>query len=434
MNDHAATPTSAADSLAALAAAVRAGDIDSASDLLLRHQELASRLNDPIPGGAFGAPLVSPAVQQKNVEMIDLLLRHGADINARSHWWAGSFGVLDLCDPSFAPALIERGARVDAHAAARLGMLDRLRALITEDPRLVHARGGDGQTPLHFARTIEIAEYLLDHGAHIDARDVDHESTPAQYMVGDRQDVARLLVRRGCRTDILMAAALGDIDLVRRYLDSDPGSVRTRVSNAYFPMTDPRAGGTIYIWTFGRNKTAHTIARDFGHESIFQLLMDRSPDELKLAVACEFGDEQRVTSLLAERPNLAQSLSHEDRRVLVDAAETNNVVAVRLMLAAGWAADVRGNLGGTALHFAAWLGNAEMVRELLRHGAPVEVRGDEYDLSPLGWALHGSENSWSKNSGDYGAVVEVLLAAGAVAPAVEPRASAAARAALARFA
>ena len=46
--------------------------------------------------------------------------------------------------------------------------------------------------------TIEIAAFLLDHGAEIDARDIDHESTPAQYMVDDRQDVARYLVSRGC--------------------------------------------------------------------------------------------------------------------------------------------------------------------------------------------------------------------------------------------
>jgi hypothetical protein len=64
---------------------------------------------------------------------------------------------------------------VDIHAAARLGMLDRVRELIAADRESVHARGGDGQTPLHFASTVDIAAYLLDQGAEIDARDVDHE-------------------------------------------------------------------------------------------------------------------------------------------------------------------------------------------------------------------------------------------------------------------
>jgi len=70
-------------------------------------------------------------------------------------------------------------------------------AMIAADPQAVHARGGDGQTALHRARTVEMAAYLLDHGADIDARDVDHESTPAQYLVRTRQDVVRFLVSRG---------------------------------------------------------------------------------------------------------------------------------------------------------------------------------------------------------------------------------------------
>ncbi len=429
-------PTQTGDTFRALVAAVRADDVEQATALLLRHRELASRLNEPMPDGDFGAPVIAPAVRHENLAMIDLLLRHGADINARSQWWAGSFGVLDLCDPAFAPSLIERGARVDAHAAARLGMLDRLEVLVRANPQLVHARGGDGQTPLHFATTISIAEFLLDHGADIDARDIDHESTPAQYMVRERQDVARMLVQRGCRTDILMAAALGDANLVRRYVEADPRSVRTRVSREYFPMRDARAGGTIYIWTLGGNKSAHAVARDFGHEDIYQLLMDHSPNDLKLTVACELGDENLVRRLTTEWPNLANGLSDEDRRKLVDAAECNNAAAVRLMLAAGWPVDVRGNLGATGLHFAAWLGNSEMVGELLRHGAPVDVRGDQYDMSPLGWALHGSENSWRKTTGDYGAVVAALLRAGAQPPppSQQLRASEAARAALGRFA
>ena len=80
-------------------------------------------------------------------------------------------------------------------------MMPKLTELVAADPAVVHARGGDGQTPLHFASTVEIAEFLLANGAEIDARDVDHESTPAQYMLRvdqkrhyprDRQDVARL--------------------------------------------------------------------------------------------------------------------------------------------------------------------------------------------------------------------------------------------------
>src|SRR6266566_1604817 len=181
--------------------------------LLERFPEYKAKIHEPV--AAFDAPLIT---QVRTREMLDVLLEAGADINARSRWWAGGFGLLHGAEPDLAAYAIQRGAIVDVHAAARLGMNEKLGELISADPALVHARGGDGQTPLHFASTVEIANFLLDHGAEIDARDVDHESTPAQYMVRDRQEIARCLIQRGCQTDLLMASALGDIGLVRQHL------------------------------------------------------------------------------------------------------------------------------------------------------------------------------------------------------------------------
>jgi len=57
---------------------------------------------------------------------IRLLIQAGADINARSRWWAGGFGVLDWAPPGVAMYAIERGATVTIHAAARLGRSRRL--------------------------------------------------------------------------------------------------------------------------------------------------------------------------------------------------------------------------------------------------------------------------------------------------------------------
>jgi ankyrin repeat protein len=405
----------AADSWAEVVSAFHANDAAGVMRALDRNPELTKRLNDPIPGGAFGATPLLAAVQRGSIEMVDVLLRAGADINQRSHWWAGGFGVLDD-DHGLAPLLIERGAVVNVHAAARLGIRERLAELVEADPKLVHARGGDGQTPLHVARSVEIAAYLVEHGADINALDVDHESTPAQYLVRSHQDVTRYLVGRGCRTDILMAAALGDLDLVRRHIAEDPASIYVSVADEHFPMRDPRAGGSIYTWTLGANKSAHQVARDFGHEHVFRALMLASPDVLKLAEACEAGDEELVRELLARSPELPRTLPERERRRLVTAAERNNTDSVRRLLAAGWPADARGNHGASALHFAAWLGNLTMVREVLRFHPSLERADDEFGLSPLGWALHGSEHSWNRANGDYPGTVEALLLAGARPP------------------
>ncbi len=399
----------------ALGQAVLQNDAGRVLTALEEHPELRGRLDEEIPGGDFGATALMTAIENKNLELIDVLLAAGADINARSHWWAGGFGVLDG-DHGLHDLLIERGAIVDAHAAAKLGKIDRLEELLTAAPELVHARGGDGQTPLHFASNVDVARFLLEHGADIDARDVDHEATAAQWMVGDRQDVARFLVEQGCHADLLMAAALGNIDLVRKHLDADPDSIRMAVTDEWFPKKDPRSGGIIYMWSLDRNKNAHWVARKFGHDAILQLLMERSPEDLKLAVAFELGDGALVESLLSAQPDLAKTLSREAQRRLVDAAQDNNTSAVRLMLQAGWPTDAHGQHNATALHWAAFHGNSEMIREILRYHPPMEDRKNEYKSTPLEWAIYGSVHSWNCKTGDYGGAVEALLEAGAQVP------------------
>ena len=424
------------DAIRELAAAVTAGYADAVRAVLERHSDLKATLDEPLAGAPFDQQALLIAVARDNRAMIDVLLDAGADINVRSRWWAGGFGVLDCADPALVPFLIDRGATVDAHSAARLGMREALERLLSERPALVHARGGDGQTPLHFASTVEVAQLLLDRGADIDARDIDHESTPAQYMVRDRQEVARYLVTRGCRTDVLMAAALGDLALVRRHLDAEPACIRMRVSEASFPKQDPKSGGTIYTWTLGSDKTAHAVAREFGHLEVLGELLARSPAALQLAVAGKAGEEDAVRQLLTTDSGLLSRLSEDERASLADAARDNDTPAVRVMLATGWPVDVRGQHRATSLHWASWNGNVEMVRELLQRGARVDVRGDEYDGTPLHWAIYGSVHGWHCRTGDYAGTVEALIAAGAQAPKLTPdvEASEAVRAVLSRHA
>ncbi len=417
----------------ALTAAIRESDAQRVRELLEGHPELRAKIDEPLPNYGFDIQALFAAVQRSDRATIDVLLRAGADIRQRTRWWAGGFGVLDDCDPGLVDFLVERGAVIDAHAAARLGMLAKLSDLVASDPAVVHARGGGGQTPLHFAATVEIAAFLLDHGAEIDALDVDHESTPAQFMLRveqkrhyrqDRQDVARYLKSRGCRTDLLMAAALGDADLVSHHLDAGPDCIRMSVSEEWFPKKDPRAAGTIYIRELGANRTAHAVARDFGHETIFELLMKQTPEDLKMALACELGDERTFQKYLARNPDPAQRLSDAELRKLPAAAQSNNTQAVRLMLEAGWPVDTRGEMGATALHWAGFNGNAEMASAILHYQPDLELKSQEYAGTPLSWALFGSGNGWHSETGNFTETVGALLKAGAALPpdpeALEP--------------
>jgi ankyrin repeat protein len=296
-------------------------------------------------------------------------------------------------------------------------MLDQLRELVAADPGVVAVRGGDGQTPLHFAGSVEVARFLLEQGADIDALDVDHESTPAQYMMRERREVARFLVSRGCRTDLLMAAALGDLDLARRQLDEEPSRIHLSVSREHFPMKNLRAGGSIYIWTLGPNQTPHVLAHESGHAKVLRYLMERSPDSLKFSLALELGDNALFDRLAAAAPDLPKSLAPAERRRLPDAAQNRNLETVRRMLAAGWPVDARGQHGGTALHWAAFHGQAEMTRLILGFDPPLEVVDFDFGGEPLGWAIHGSQGDGLADSSDFGGTVAALLQAGAQPPA-----------------
>jgi hypothetical protein len=233
-------------------------------------------------------------------------------------------------DPAGAFAAALRRGDVAA-ARALLGTHGELKASINEplaglsfDQLPIHAAVGSGQPRARRSADRERRR---------------HQRT--QPVVGRR--VRRARRRRsgaGAATDILMASALGDLPLVRRHLDADPGSIRMAVSDRYFPKKNPQSGGTIYIWTLGHHKTAHAVARQFGHHQVFRFLMERSPASLRLAEACETGDVETVRSLLASDPPLVENLPDEDRRRVADAAR-NDDRPVRRMLEAGWPADAR---------------------------------------------------------------------------------------------
>ena len=251
----------------AFIAALHQGNAVRVRELLAENADVRAVINDPISW--FDSPPVCRA--SKNLPLLDVLLEYGADINRKSSWWAGGFGILDtqLTREEAAP-LIARGAIVDVWAAANLGMIDRLRELVERDPSLVHARGGDGKTPLHngktplhWAHSVDVAQYLIDRGADLDARDIDHESTAAQYLARESPDVVRLLVDRGAWFDIFIAVALRDRALVARCLRDDPDALDHRIGRGKYrvidngrkPKTRAEIGaqrGDTYRWVFGR--------------------------------------------------------------------------------------------------------------------------------------------------------------------------------------
>jgi len=381
------------------------GDAEALDKLLRKSKIVRDLINEPI--FAFDSPAILRAGNRRPVA--EVLLRHGADPNARSRWWAGSFGALDFATPEYADFLIAHGAKLDVWSAASLGRVAELAAMLDENPELVNAPGGDGMRPLHFASTVEIAELLLDRGGDPNLRDVDHEGTAAQHQI-KRPEIARLLLQRGATPDVFLAAALDDEATLRDILDRDPSAVDARVGEGEF-ATKQSDGGHIYLYNIGGGKTPLHFAIERGSTRAVALLESRSTPGGRLIAACLRQDEALVERLLAEHPGLGAALPAQDARALPDAAGEGKLEAVELMLKAGIDPYTKGMDTGTALHTAAWYGHADVVARMVRE-VPLSTRDDVHGSTPLGWAAHGAQ--WCRNPRcDYPRVVEILLEAGA---------------------
>ena len=308
--------------------AVKSADSTAAEAILQQEPRLIAAHDTEY----FGGTALNIAAGRNDRPMVDMLLSHNADPNLYSDWEAGPWNAvqsaLNYGHFELAEYLAGRGGNIGPHEAAGLNLPDKLQNLIAADPGNVHLPGGDGKQPLHFARTPEIVDILLDAGANIEARDVDHYSTPLHWAVSHRPEIARYLADKGAEADIFMACRIGDIELINRLVAENPAVLQERITNERFPAVS--GAMNIYHFTIGSNATPLHVA-----------------------------------------------------------ASSNLTDVVARLLALGMDANAPGGYDdGTALHMCAWNGHAECARTLLENGADVDRNsGDIHANSPLGWAI-----------------------------------------------
>ncbi|MFO0939510.1 MAG: ankyrin repeat domain-containing protein [Pirellulales bacterium] len=282
----------------------------------------------------FGATPLTAACFSGRFDLAKLLIELGADPNFRSLWSMGPWSPLHCAiyrrDLQLAEFLLASGATLDVHTAAGLGRADQLQMLLDQDPARVGELGGDGCQPLHFAGSVEVAELLLNRGADINARCIDHYSTPVQYLCTSCPEVARFLLARCATADVFSVLICGELTLLEKMLSENGELSQARINQRFFPPGPEHNVHNVLTFTVGQDVTLlHTAAR-------------------------------------------------------FDQAD-----AIKLLVAHGISAEVRGGYDHSVpLHLAAWNNCAKAAAALLDCGAAIDIRsGPMHNNSPAGWAI-----------------------------------------------
>lgn len=368
-------------------AAVECGDSNAVRSLFANHPDLSDHVNALI--FAFDSSAIF--CSRSNIELVDLLLEHGADINQKTGWSAGGFGILEDVAPDVAQPLIERGAIVDIWAAVGLNDMDQVRELLAQDPSLITGLGGDGRHPLHYARDVVMVDFLISHGADVNARCVDHGSTPLQYLIQNHDLVFRLL-DHGAQPDIFMAAYWGSITHAKNCIAADQDCCNDRLGQGEWTNLGK---GDIYKWTIDHDTTPFQVTRSRGHVELVDFISQHASPTTKLTDAIWQGDSVAVDTICAEHESALDRLISEDPAAMSRAAWWCNPGAVELMLTLGFDPHQVGVHNSSPLDRAAFHGYADIIELLLRHDpAPPIHSKNEFGGTPLAACLYGLSHGW----------------------------------------
>jgi ankyrin repeat protein len=160
--------------------------------------------------------------------------------------------------------------------AVRAGDASVVERLLSGDPRLARATDDHLKTPLHWAAEHDyqdVAQLLLDAGADLEAT-TSWGATPLDWAatMGSAK-VADLLLARGAKgMNVVVAASLGKLDLVRELLDSGaPLALATKEPDDHWVADSARVKGDLISHLF------YCACRN-GHTAVAALLLERGAD------------------------------------------------------------------------------------------------------------------------------------------------------------
>jgi ankyrin repeat protein len=368
-----------------VAAAIRAHDQAEVLRLLSAQPGLLhtgdARSNQPIHW----------ATMTRQPALVDLLLAHGANLEARRadgarpiHLVNGDYHFRGRRDvPADWPVsasqmldhLLERGAHCDLGVACHRGDLPRVREILAADPAAANRLPdyvtyylGSG-APLRNAAQqghLEVVQLLLDHGADPNLREEEiapHGHALYAAAAHGHLEIARLLLAHGAHPNPEVESSA---DALTRAID--------RGDTAMVNL----------LCAHGASRRL-TILAYYGDVRVAAAMLAANPslarDPEALANAANEGQLDFVRLLLKYEPTLPRQLTFPPWSPAGQSAEINE-----LLFEHGLDPNAADWLGITALHRFAGGGHLDWARQWVARGAQLDPRDDDLCSRPLGWA------------------------------------------------
>ena len=350
-------------------------------------------------GGLHATPLHT-AVVTGNIDIMMLLLEHGADV-AAGNWeeFTALFEASRRRRFDMMSQLLDHHADVNSRGkkgrtallkAAFEGELDVTRVLLRHGA-IADIGNTDGWTPLISASRhghLDIARLLLQSGAVVDLHNNDGWTPLLSASQFGHSEVVSLLLQNGASVDfrnndgwtsLMLASGDGHLDVTHSLLKNG-ASVDSRNNDGWTPLA---------------------LASDNGHLDVVRLLLQNGA---------------RVDSCNTD--GVAVDLQNKDAWTpLLSASRYGHLDVVSWLLQNGASVDTRINDGSTPLMLASRYGHPDVVHLLLQNGASVDSRNN-YGRTPLALASEighpdivrlllqntaavnlDSNDSWPSNSG-----------------------------------
>ncbi len=291
-------------------------------------------------------------------------------------------------------------ASAEIHEAAHSGNLERVKALLEDQPELLEAKADNGGTPLHYAAygmQIGVMDFLLKKGAEINAKDNEGDTPLVWVIANGKEDSVVYLLEKGA--DINSTNQNGVTPLIVSITRRQPAIMTLLLEQGADPTL--------------RNNSDFSplrIAVLFGNLDAVKQILSHGADPSEkyeegttaLHISCMEGQSQIAEWLIEKGADISlrDSSGYSPFHLASFYGQTK---ICQILLSRGVDVNSLTPDGDVPLHGAAWGGFVETAELLIQSGAEVN-RENKQGFTPLDYALKAGQDNTVNLLKDMGAV------------------------------